>query len=303
MTQRHFSKAFTLIEVLVVVAIIALLVAILLPSLSRARLQARTVQCQTNVRSVLNAFLMYSVENRGRLPGSRGDRHADWLGGDNGQPAEMIYGPNNNKGKQPEWGTIYRRYMSQQRHAYTCPDDRRHPPEVQAGQWYYSYTANLLLSGARTEMLAGAHYPLPMLSNNPQLNRTDHRQQMAAFSGVPLIIEEHKNYYLTSVDDSAWCNWDGLAVRHLPLPNGMGWSNLGFTDGHVGRVQMANRTPAMNAAQYFEANYMCVRTTGRKWVSGRSWDRWQLPNPQGPPGAMYGFMDSAPAASTENVIH
>jgi len=72
--------AFTLIEVLVVVAIIALLVSILLPSLSRAKAQARMVNCQSNIRQVMMAFLVYATENRNCLPGHSKDSEADWLG-------------------------------------------------------------------------------------------------------------------------------------------------------------------------------------------------------------------------------
>ncbi len=63
-------RAFTLIEVLVVVAIIALLVAVLIPSLSRARAQAKTVVCSTQIGQLMRAALMYKGDFRDRLPGT-----------------------------------------------------------------------------------------------------------------------------------------------------------------------------------------------------------------------------------------
>jgi prepilin-type N-terminal cleavage/methylation domain-containing protein/prepilin-type processing-associated H-X9-DG protein len=59
---------FTLIEVLVVVAIIALLVAILLPSLSRARTQARVVTCATNAQQIGRMVMQYTAEQKGYVP-------------------------------------------------------------------------------------------------------------------------------------------------------------------------------------------------------------------------------------------
>ncbi len=53
-------SAFTLIELLVVVAIIALLISILLPSLSRARSQARTALCLSRIAQMAKAFLVYA---------------------------------------------------------------------------------------------------------------------------------------------------------------------------------------------------------------------------------------------------
>lgn len=57
---------FTLIEVLVVVAILALLVSILLPSLKKARRQARVVVCSSNIGQLARGMLIYTQENKGR---------------------------------------------------------------------------------------------------------------------------------------------------------------------------------------------------------------------------------------------
>jgi prepilin-type N-terminal cleavage/methylation domain-containing protein len=61
----HKKRAFTLIELLVVIAIIALLMSILMPALSKVRMQAMSVVCRSRMKQWGVVFSMYTGENDG----------------------------------------------------------------------------------------------------------------------------------------------------------------------------------------------------------------------------------------------
>jgi type II secretory pathway pseudopilin PulG len=126
--QRPNLSAFTLVELLVVVSVIALLIAILLPSLRKARDQAKLVTCGSQLRQIGIAIHTYAAEAdglipRGPTPGSPPDFEANdlatnqlWIGA--GSPSSPTQHPRERNGLGP----LLSRAASDPR-AYFCPAD------------------------------------------------------------------------------------------------------------------------------------------------------------------------------------
>src|SRR5687768_2336776 len=66
--MRHRGKAFTLVELLVVIGIIAALIALLLPALNQARQAANTVKCASNLQQIGQGIGIYVAVHKGQMP-------------------------------------------------------------------------------------------------------------------------------------------------------------------------------------------------------------------------------------------
>ncbi len=123
-------RAFTLVELLVVIGIIALLISILLPALNRAREHAQSIKCLSNLRQLGIAFMAYVQDDKNqRFPGPA-------LGG-GGWPEDWIYWQSG-RSLNDSRVLIGKRFNPAN---YRCPSDPN--PEMRA--YAYSYSVNGLI--------------------------------------------------------------------------------------------------------------------------------------------------------------
>jgi len=114
------SPAFTLIEILVVVAIIALLIAVLLPSLKIAREQSRATVCLSHLKQQGVAMSNYSSDQKGVLP---------WAGSFRFSLMEGKYYLGYDNEERHDWaavnaGPLYPKYTGNSAELFYCPNNR-----------------------------------------------------------------------------------------------------------------------------------------------------------------------------------
>lgn len=120
------NAAFTLIELLIVIAIIALLAAMLLPVLATAKAQALRIQCLNNQKQLVVAWVLYSADNREALALNGGDpsttstqAHLWVFGGNHGTPETLTNFQYLVGGNYALFSSVLRA-----KDVYKCPADR-----------------------------------------------------------------------------------------------------------------------------------------------------------------------------------
>jgi prepilin-type N-terminal cleavage/methylation domain-containing protein/prepilin-type processing-associated H-X9-DG protein len=114
--QPH-QKAFTLVELLVVIGIIAILISILLPSLQRARAAAQRAQCLSNLRSIMQMQHIYASENKQQITlGTLGADYQTSYIMARGTPPDVRW---------PGFGVLYKANLMKTPGIFYCPSEYR----------------------------------------------------------------------------------------------------------------------------------------------------------------------------------
>lgn len=230
-------KGFTLVELLVVIAIIALLLSILMPSLKRAREQAKKVICSNNVHQNCVGLTLYAQDNADTLPPTKGEwpwdisYHTTDIMIKNGCVKETFYCPSKRV-----------TYEDENYWRFTCAiKGRLNQPEpdtdaLRDDAWRvvtYCYMMDSADDGIEDNGIDDGKLYQPLGSGNKRWLKKLTTVKRA--STMELVADA----VLRDPTTEAWNLINGefnLSTNHLRASKEPEGGNVGFVDGHVGWV-------------------------------------------------------------------
>jgi prepilin-type N-terminal cleavage/methylation domain-containing protein/prepilin-type processing-associated H-X9-DG protein len=221
-SRRSARSAFTLIELLVVVSIIALLIAILLPSLAKARRQAKGVVCESNQRSLMMAVYLYAETNRGHFPTAGASHEGEDDHGEEGWIVQLA----DDYGKD----TAIARCPMDESPAWTTPD----PDDGHLRETSFATTAFLAFE----------------IDGRGPYDRFEIIKRPSTTIFWVELVEQGEHAFLDHVDPDEW--WMGepaeIAAEEMQLRRHDGRENYAFVDGHVERAKFETTYKVDSAA-------------------------------------------------------
>ena len=213
-------RAFTIIELLVVVAIIAVLLAILLPSLGQARARAKLLQCQTHLRTIGHAVEFYVGDNRDIYPDAP---FYGCLGYRGRSPYHALLGSQDPESRRPmnryfgvEDNTVGDEFQVERKHKdlFECPSDRGDAYFKLAGKYFVEHGTSYVYASEIKE------FPVPTFG---VLSCRGLPRSRIKFAAKKIVFQEPVfNPSFDLNDDRA--RWHHQGRHH---------GNLLFADGHV----------------------------------------------------------------------
>ena len=247
---RPRTYGFTLVELLVVIGIIALLIAILLPSLSKAREQAKRVACGSQVRQFCQALIMFANENKGKLMdvGNVDHRLDQETDPTNKAPVDDIEAKSLGSEVQvihPGARDLLNKKYGIPRDMFFCPSNVDMNTDFnfnRTDKKNYAFVGYMFLAG-RTNLALPAKDILKPTAGpykgfeealSSELPVVPSKLGQKAFYKV-LVADTTRSYgnelnpsnHVIGKDDGTW----GAAAGYMPP--GKGGGNTGFIDGHV----------------------------------------------------------------------
>lgn len=246
--QARFLCAFTMVELLIVIAIIAILAAILLPVFSAARARGQEAACRNNLKQLADCWLVYADDNgykfMDNLPLTElPNTSNNWVLGSMAIPTQSTNTGLLKRGESFPYTT--------QTSLYRCPAD---PSQTNGAPHVRSYAMNCWI-GSRSMTTGNPNAYGP--ESGYRTFVTENETALMGTSTLWVLADEHE----VSITDPWWLVTmnNSQPFASFPATRHARGYNLNFADGHVERWALLSPNTVAPGVQVSPQNSDWVR--------------------------------------------